>query len=60
VRIAWPNNRTTRLTKAPTREEKIADLARFNNGLRGENDYFRFYAGQPDDVAKAYEEAMGL
>lgn len=58
--ITWPNNRTERLTKAPTKAEKIIELARFNNGLRGENDYFRFYAGQPADVAKAYEEAMGL
>jgi 5,5'-dehydrodivanillate O-demethylase len=58
--IIWPDERSARLTKAPTREEKIADLARFNNGLRGDHDYFRFYAGQPVEVAKAYEEAMGL
>jgi 5,5'-dehydrodivanillate O-demethylase len=60
VCITWPNNRTERLTKAPTKAEKLTELARFNNGLRGENDYFRFYAGQPADIAKAYEEAMGL
>jgi len=58
--IQWPNERTARLTKAPTRAEKIAEISRFNNGLRGTNDYFRFYAGQPEDVRKAYEEAMGI
>ena len=32
-----------------------------NNGLRQRDDYFfGFYAGQPQDVRKLYEEAMGI
>ena len=60
VSVRWPNERTERLTKAPTKVEFVEQRARFNNGLRAANDYFQFYAGQPPEVAKAYEEAMGL
>jgi 5,5'-dehydrodivanillate O-demethylase len=58
--IRWPNDRTERITKAPTKAEKLAAIARLHNGLRGADDYFSWYAGQPIEVRKAYEEAMGI
>lgn len=60
VCVRWPNNRTARLTHAPTKDELLAGLRRLNNGLRPPDEYFSFYAGQPEDVRKAFEEAMGI
>ena len=58
--VRWPNERSERLKHAPTKAEWLEQRARFSNGLRAPNDYFQFYAGQPDEVRKAFEEAMGI
>jgi 5,5'-dehydrodivanillate O-demethylase oxygenase subunit len=60
VCIRWPNDRTARLTHAPTTDELRASLSRGPAQLRGPNDYFPFYAGQPEPVRQAFAAAMGL
>ena len=55
--IHWPDDRAKRLTAGYPRERLVGRRAR--NGLIGD-DYFVFLAGQPEDVRKAYEEAMGI
>ena len=59
--IRWPDNRRERLERGPT-DARVAEAAGAASAtrLRATNDYFRFYAGQPEDVRKAYEEAMGI
>ncbi|MCL2395324.1 MAG: hypothetical protein FWC87_11640, partial [Acidimicrobiaceae bacterium] len=61
VRIRWMGDpdRTERLTHAPSRERFLAQLSR-GSALREPGDYFQFYAGQPEHVRRAFEEAMGL
>jgi 5,5'-dehydrodivanillate O-demethylase len=54
----WPDNRRASLERGKPREEMLR--SQNNNGLRNRDDYFQFYAGQPEDVRKAYEEAMGI
>jgi len=58
--VRWPDNR--RETIEPGQPKAVL-VKRLENGLsplRAKTDYFNFYAGQPEDVAKAYEEAMGI
>jgi 5,5'-dehydrodivanillate O-demethylase oxygenase subunit len=56
--IHWPDDRSTRLTAGYPRERLLRRRAE-RNGLIGD-DYFVFLAGQPPEVRKEYEEAMGL
>jgi len=56
--IRWPWGIGEQLTRDVTQADFIAQLARpGRSGIRG---YFPFYAGQPADVARAFEEAMGV
>jgi 5,5'-dehydrodivanillate O-demethylase len=66
-RVPWPFGKTA--PKGSPRETFLAQQAR-RRGLPSfapegrrptiERDYFPFLAGQPEDVRKAYEEAMGI
>src|SRR5665213_1266394 len=58
--VRWPDNRRERLEPGKPREALLKQLENFASPLRAKNDYFNFYAGQPEDVQKAYEEAMGI
>ncbi len=58
--VHWPDDRRSVLTKGLPRDEWLARKARSSeSGLVGTNDYFSFYAGQPEHVRRLYEEAMG-
>ena len=57
--VPWPYNKGALAHRNVTREQFKEQLARFA-GTRRNDDYFPFYAGQPEDVKKAYEEAMGV
>jgi 5,5'-dehydrodivanillate O-demethylase oxygenase subunit len=58
--VRWPDNRRERIEPGKPKADLLKQLANFASPLRAKNDYFNFYAGQPEDVAKAYEEAMGI
>jgi hypothetical protein len=59
--INWPDDRRPSVTRGLPKEEWLRRRsARPAGGLRDPDDYFQFYAGQPEDVRKAYEEAMGI
>ncbi len=58
--VRWPDNRREKLEAGRPKAELLKQLEAFASPLRAKNDYFAFYAGQPADVQKAYEEAMGL
>jgi len=60
--INWPDNpsRRPQVTIGLAKQEWIEKRRKRRNGLRPPDDYFQFYAGQPEDVRKAYEEAMGI
>jgi 5,5'-dehydrodivanillate O-demethylase len=59
--INWPDDRRASVTRGlPQQEWLRRRAARPAGGLRDPDDYFQFYAGQPEDVRKAYEEAMGI
>jgi 5,5'-dehydrodivanillate O-demethylase len=59
--VTWPDDRREVVTRGLPKADWLArQAARSANGLRDPDDYFQFYAGQPDDVRKAYEEAMGI
>ena len=57
--VPWPYDKGALARRNITREQFKENQARFGGGRRT-GDYFPFYAGQPEDVRKAYEEAMGL
>ncbi|MCI4361227.1 MAG: aromatic ring-hydroxylating dioxygenase subunit alpha, partial [Thermoplasmata archaeon] len=57
--VRWPDNRRAAIERGRPREEIVAQRDRQNPGIRSRDDYFQFYAGQPEDVRKAFEEAMG-
>lgn len=56
--IRWPWGIGDRHRRDLTHAEFLEQLA--SPGLGAERGYFPFYAGQPDHVAKLFEEAMGL
>jgi 5,5'-dehydrodivanillate O-demethylase len=58
--VRWPDNRREKLEPGKPKAELLKQLENFASPLRAKNDYFQFYAGQPEDVQKAYEEAMGI
>jgi 5,5'-dehydrodivanillate O-demethylase oxygenase subunit len=58
--VRWPDNRREKLEPGKPKAELLKQLENFASPLRAKNDYFAFYAGQPEDVQKAYEEAMGI
>lgn len=62
VRISWPDDRRADITAAVPRSQwwEAKVRAAKLNGLRAEDDYFIFYAGQPPHVRAAYEAAMGI
>jgi 5,5'-dehydrodivanillate O-demethylase len=59
--VHWNDNRRARLEPGKPKAEVVKTLGG-NGPLAGltKGDYFIFYAGQPNDVRKAFEEAMGL
>ncbi len=58
--ILWPDDRRNVLTRGLPKEEWLARREQFSSPLRDPDDYFAFYAGQPEEVRKAYREAMGI
>lgn len=60
VLVNWPDNRREKLEPGKPREVILQQLANFSSPLRAKDDYFAFYAGQPEEVKKAFEEAMGI
>src|SRR5487761_2598337 len=56
--IHWPDSRAERIVKGVPKAEW--PTMRAKNALIGEDDHFLFYAGQPDEVRRAFEAAMGL
>ena len=58
--VRWPDNRREVLEPGKPREVVLKQLENFASPLRRKGDYFAFYAGQPAEVSKAFEEAMGL
>lgn len=58
--VSWPDDRRQELEAACPVEEWLGRNAGISNLLRSDDDYFRLYAGQPPEVRKAYEEAMGI
>jgi len=57
--VRWPDNRRERIEPGRPKEQWLKQRAAVSNSLRGD-DYFQFYAGQPAEVRKAFEEAMGI
>lgn len=59
--VRWPDNRRPLHERGLPRAEWLRQLEgrRRRVGI-GEDEYFIFYAGQPPEVRRAYEEAMGL
>jgi 5,5'-dehydrodivanillate O-demethylase len=60
VLVPWPDNRRVKVEPGRPKEEWLRQRAAFSSPLRGKDDYFTFYAGQPDDVRRAFEVAMGI
>jgi 5,5'-dehydrodivanillate O-demethylase oxygenase subunit len=58
--VNWPDNRRVQMEKGLSREDWTARRRQFRQNPLTQDDYFAFYAGQPEDVRKAYEEAMGI
>ena len=58
--VPWPDNRREKLEPGKPKEAVIQQLVNFSSPLRAKGDYFAFYAGQPEEVKKAFEEAMGI
>lgn len=60
--VTWPDDRREEVTRALSREDWLKSKARFQHasGLRDPGERFIFYAGQPQHVRAAYEEAMGI
>lgn len=58
--VSWPDNRREKIEPGRPLADFLIERARAGSPLRGEDDYFQFYAGQPEEVRKAYKEAMGI
>jgi hypothetical protein len=63
--IRWPWERGKIATQNRTLEQMRTQAAQFQQQRFGRDigrprDYFGFLAGQPEDIKKAYEVAMGL
>jgi hypothetical protein len=59
--VHWHDNRRARFEQGKPKAEVVKSLGG-SGPLAGltKGDYFIFYAGQPSDVRKAFEEAMGI
>ncbi|MBX5468101.1 MAG: aromatic ring-hydroxylating dioxygenase subunit alpha [Firmicutes bacterium] len=57
--VRWPDNRRAVIERGLAREEWLARRAQ-RRDLIAADDYFIFYAGQPESVRREYEAAMGL
>lgn len=58
--IHWPDDRRLRMTKPLSKKEWLQSRAEAPQSLRASDDYFPFYAGQPEEVRRAFEKAMGI
>jgi 5,5'-dehydrodivanillate O-demethylase len=58
--VRWPDNRREKIEPGRPKADVLKQMQNQASPLRAKNDYFGFYAGQPEDVQKAYEEAMGI
>lgn len=58
--VRWPDNRREKIEPGRPKAEWLRQRAAFSSALRGKDDYFGFYAGQPEEVRRAFEEAFGI
>jgi 5,5'-dehydrodivanillate O-demethylase len=58
--VRWPDDRRLLMEKGLPRKEWLERREQRPDSPRPADDYFAFYAGQPPEVRKAYEEAMGI
>jgi 5,5'-dehydrodivanillate O-demethylase len=58
--IRWPDDRRALMEKGLPKAEWLERRAKAPASPRPADEYFQFYAGQPPEVRKAYEEAMGI
>ena len=56
--IRWPDNRRERIDQGVPKANW--PTMRAASALTPGNDYFQFYAGQPEEVRRAFEAAMGI
>ncbi|MCY0879763.1 MAG: aromatic ring-hydroxylating dioxygenase subunit alpha [Firmicutes bacterium] len=58
--VRWPDDRRRVIERGVPQAEWLKLLQQRQARMLTPNDYFIFYAGQPDHIRALYEEAMGL
>lgn len=58
--VRWPDDRRARIERGLSKDKWLEQQTRLGSPLRATDDYFRFLAGQPEDVRIAFRQAVGL